>query len=93
MTPRRRARPRLADRLARTLMLWVGGVWLACVLGATWYVDREINHNFDNEMIESAHRMVDIAVHELDQRERERRARSAPACRCSRASRSSTTTR
>ena len=60
-------RPRLADRLARTLMLWVGGVWLACVLGATWYVDREINHNFDNEMIESAHRMVDIAVHELDQ--------------------------
>jgi len=59
--------PRLADRLARTLMLWVGSVWLACVLGATWYVDREINHNFDNEMIESAHRMVDIAVHELDQ--------------------------
>jgi len=59
--------PRLADRLARTLMLWVGGVWLGCVVGATWYVDREINHNFDNEMIESAHRMVDIAVHDLDQ--------------------------
>lgn len=58
---------RLADRLARTLMLWVGGVWLACIVGATWYVDREINHNFDNEMIESAHRMVDIAVHDLDQ--------------------------
>ena len=47
-------------------MLWVGGVWLACVLGVTWYVDREINRNFDSEMIESAHRMVDIAVHDLD---------------------------
>jgi two-component system OmpR family response regulator len=57
---------RLADRLARTLMLWVGGVWLLCVVGATWYVDGEINHNFDSEMIESAHRMVDIAVHDLD---------------------------
>ena len=57
---------RLADRLARTLMLWVGGVWLACVVGATWYLDGEINQNFDAEMIESAHRMVDIAVHELD---------------------------
>jgi two-component system OmpR family sensor kinase len=58
--------PRLADRLARTLLLWVGGVWLACVVGATWYVDREINLNFDAEMVESAHRMIDIAVHELD---------------------------
>jgi len=65
VTPRARPR-RLADRLARTLMLWVGGVWLACIAGATWYVDGEINHNFDSEMIESAHRMVDIAVHDLD---------------------------
>jgi two-component system, OmpR family, sensor kinase len=66
VSPARRP-PRLADRLARTLMLWVGGVWLACVFGATWYVDREINHNFDSEMIESAHRMIEIAVHDLDQ--------------------------
>ena len=63
---RRHAPGRLADRLTRTLVLWVGGVWLACVLGVTWYVDREINRNFDSEMIESAHRMVDIAVHDLD---------------------------
>ena len=62
-----RAPQRLADRLTRTLMLWVGSVWLACVFGVTWYLDREINHNFDSEMIESAHRMVDIAVHDLDQ--------------------------
>jgi two-component system OmpR family sensor kinase len=61
-----RAPGRLADRLTRTLVVWIGGVWLGCVLGVTWYVDREINHNFDSEMIESAHRMVDIAVHDLD---------------------------
>ena len=65
--PQERPTQRLADRLTRTLMLWVGSVWLACVLGVTWYFDREINHNFDSEMIESAHRMVDIAVHDLDQ--------------------------
>ena len=63
----RAAKPvRLADRLARTLMLWVGGVWLACVLGVTWYVDHQINENFDNELVETAHRMIDIAVHDLD---------------------------
>jgi len=55
--------PRLADRLARTLMLWVGSVWLACVFGATWYVDREINHNFDNEMI-GLYRSTDKGLYE-----------------------------
>lgn len=44
----------------------MGSVWPACVIGATWYVDGKINHTFDNEMIESAHRMVDIAVHDPD---------------------------
>ena len=51
------SRDSLAGRLTRTLIVWVGGVWLLCVIGATWYVDGEINHNFDSEMIESAHRM------------------------------------
>ena len=62
---------RLADRLARALILSVGAVWLACVAAVTWYVDREINRNFDNEQVESAHRMIDIAVHDLEQ-ERQR---------------------
>ena len=60
-------RPRtLAGRLARTLILWVGGVWLACVLAVVWYVDGEINHNFDDELIEVAHRLFDIALGQLD---------------------------
>ncbi len=56
----------LAGRLARTLILWVGGVWLACVLGVVWYVGSEINHNFDSELVEVSHRMFDIALGHLD---------------------------
>ncbi|MET3493465.1 sensor histidine kinase [Variovorax boronicumulans] len=56
----------LAGRLTRTLIVWVGGVWLLCVLAVVWYVDREINHNFDNELVEVSHRMFDMAVQELD---------------------------
>jgi len=59
-------RDSLAGRLTRTLIVWVGGVWLLCVLGVVWYVDREINHNFDSELIEVSHRMFDMAVTELD---------------------------
>jgi two-component system OmpR family sensor kinase len=59
-------RDSLAGRLTRTLILWVGGVWLLCVFAVVWYVDREINHNFDNELVEVSHRMFDMAVQELD---------------------------
>ncbi len=59
-------RDSLAGRLTRTLIIWVGGVWLMCVLGVVWYVDREINHNFDNELMEVSHRMFAMAVQELD---------------------------
>lgn len=65
-------RDSLAGRLTRTLIVWVGGVWLLCVLGVVWYVDREINHNFDSEMIEVSHRMFDMAVHELDKLQSEK---------------------
>ena len=63
----RRVGGSLASRLARTLILSVGGVWLACVLGVVWYVDREINFNFDNELVEVSHRMFDIAAEQYDQ--------------------------
>ncbi|RZL87640.1 MAG: sensor histidine kinase, partial [Variovorax sp.] len=58
----------LAGRLTRTLIVWVGSVWLLCVIGVVWYVDREINYNFDNELVEVSHRMFDIAVEEVDRR-------------------------
>jgi two-component system OmpR family sensor kinase len=59
-------RDSLAGRLTRTLIVWVGGVWLACVFAVVWYVDREINHNFDNELVEVSHRMFAMAVQELE---------------------------
>ncbi|MDP9899121.1 ATP-binding protein [Variovorax ginsengisoli] len=60
---------KLADRLTRTLIRWVGGVWLLCVIGVVWYVDGEINYNFDHELVEVSHRMFDIALEDLDRRE------------------------
>ncbi|RYF34894.1 MAG: sensor histidine kinase [Comamonadaceae bacterium] len=61
----------LAGRLTRTLIVWIGGAWLISVLAVVWYVDREINFNFDNELVEVSHRMFDIAVEELDRRSAE----------------------
>ena len=61
----------LAGRLTRTLVVWIGGTWLLSVLAVAWYVDREINVNFDNELVEVSHRMFDIAVEEVDRRQGE----------------------
>jgi two-component system OmpR family sensor kinase len=62
-------RDSLAGRLTRTLIVWVGGVWLVCVLGVVWYVNREIKNNSDHELIEVSHRMFDTALNELDKLE------------------------
>ena len=66
--PRRKALgvDTLAGRLARSLIVWVGGVWLACVLGVVWYIGSEIDYNFDSELVEVSHRMFDIALDHLD---------------------------
>ena len=56
----------LAGRLTRSLTLWVGGVWLACVLGVVWYIGSEIDYNFDSELVEMSHRMFDIALDRVD---------------------------
>jgi two-component system OmpR family sensor kinase len=69
--PKPRARDSLAGRLTRTLVLWVGGIWLLCVLGVVWYVDRELKKNFDHELAEVSHRMFDVAVQEFDKLHRE----------------------
>ncbi|MBS0506150.1 MAG: sensor histidine kinase [Proteobacteria bacterium] len=68
MSPEPRGAPAqsMAGRLTRALILWVGGVWLLCVLGVVWYIDREINYNFDSELVEVSHRLFDIALEHLD---------------------------
>ena len=61
--------PRLADQLARDLTLALAAVWLACVLALAWYVSHIVHRNFDQEMIDSAHRMLEVAVHQLEQQD------------------------
>ena len=56
----------IAQRLTRTLIVWVGGIWLLGALAVTWYVAREINRNFDHELIELSHRMIDIAIDDYE---------------------------
>ena len=56
----------LAGRLAKTLIVWVGAVWLLCLMAVVWYTDREINYNFDNELVEISHRMFDIALDHME---------------------------
>lgn len=56
----------LASRLARSLIVWVGSIWLACVLGVVWYIGSEIDYNFDSELVEVSHRMFDIALDHID---------------------------
>jgi two-component system OmpR family sensor kinase len=61
--------PRLADQLARDLTLALAAVWLVCVLALAWYVSHIVHRNFDQEMIDSAHRLLEVAVHQLEQQD------------------------
>ncbi|MES2186107.1 MAG: ATP-binding protein [Pseudomonadota bacterium] len=56
----------LAQRLTRALLVCFGVVWFLCLVGAVAFVHREINRNFDSELEESALRLLDVAVHNLD---------------------------
>jgi two-component system, OmpR family, sensor kinase len=57
----------LVTRLSRTLSLWVGGFWLLTSMGISAYVYHEIQESFDASLQESAHRLLDLAVHEVDE--------------------------
>ncbi|MFT3777853.1 MAG: HAMP domain-containing sensor histidine kinase [Ottowia sp.] len=66
--------PTLAHRLARALMLRLALVWVLCVLAVAFYLNHEIEENFDVELAENAHRMFDVAMFQL-----QRAAPGAPA--------------
>ena len=57
--------PSLASQLSRSLILVVSAVWLVGTLLVTWYVDLQIQHNFDEELIESTHRQLYPALLDL----------------------------
>jgi two-component system, OmpR family, sensor kinase len=58
---------KLSERISRTLCLLVGGLWLVCALGVTWYVDQEITESLDSALVESARRLLDLAIHEVEE--------------------------
>jgi two-component system, OmpR family, sensor kinase len=56
----------LVSRLSLIVSLWVGGLWIVCSMGVAWYVHKEITEGFDAVLVESAHRLLDLVVHEVD---------------------------
>lgn len=48
----------LAIRLTRPLVTAVVTVWALSTALVVWYVDAQIQHNFDTELVESAHRQL-----------------------------------
>jgi two-component system, OmpR family, sensor kinase len=57
----------LVARLSRSLSLWVGGFWLITAVGIAYYVYHEIEESLDASLVESAHRLLDLVVHEVDE--------------------------
>ena len=53
-----RSQTSLATRLARPLVAAVALVWSVSTALVAWYVDTQIQHNFDTELVESAHRQL-----------------------------------
>ncbi|ARU06724.1 hypothetical protein CCO03_07615 [Comamonas serinivorans] len=56
----------MADALARDLILAVAAVVLLALAGTAAFLLQQINRNFDTELVESAHRMMDVAMHQVD---------------------------
>lgn len=50
--------PSLASRLSRALTLAVAAAWVVGTGLVAWHVDAQIQHNFDVELVESAHRQL-----------------------------------
>lgn len=65
MSPRTGGQQSLVQRLSRALTTAVLAVWLLSIALVGWYVDTQIQDNFDLELIESAHRQLYPALLEL----------------------------
>lgn len=59
------APPSLVQRLGRVLTLAVVAIWLLSTGLVAWYVNHQIQENFDVELVESAHRQLYPALLEV----------------------------
>jgi two-component system, OmpR family, sensor kinase len=55
----------LVRRLSAVLSFWICSLWFATSLGVAWYMNDEIGEGFDSALVESAHRLIDLAEHEV----------------------------
>jgi two-component system, OmpR family, sensor kinase len=55
----------ISSRLTRELLLAVGALWLVMSLGVTYYVQHEIDDVFDDSLMASASRLLELAAHEV----------------------------
>ncbi len=55
----------LADQLTRSLLGAVAGVWLLLALGSAATAQSELAENLDGALADTAHRLLDLALHEL----------------------------
>lgn len=69
----------LANRLTRTLVVAVITVWGLGTALVAWYVDAQIQNNFDAELVESAHRQLYPALLDIRQAQADRPAGAQPA--------------
>ena len=58
------AQPSLTRRLTRSLLWAIGLAWIAVACGSAWYAQVEINENMDAALVDSGHRLLDMALHE-----------------------------
>lgn len=56
--------PSLAQALSRTLLPWVAILWIATSLAVGWYMQHELEEQIDASLMESAERLLDLAVHD-----------------------------
>jgi two-component system OmpR family sensor kinase len=55
----------LAGKLTRSLLWALGLVWVVVASSSAWYAQVEINEGMDNALMDTGHRLLDLAIHDL----------------------------
>lgn len=61
--------PSLSTQLTRTLLATLGGLWLLLAAGSAWQARTEINEGMDSSLVDTAQRLLDLAMHDLQRHE------------------------
>ena len=56
----------MAAYLTRMLLWTIGSAWLLMAAGSAWQARSEINEGMDSTLADTAHRLLDLAMHDLE---------------------------